>query len=356
MATRTEGEAAVILAFLEPYFGGGFQPGKVNRAEAGAINRILTYVRDHFGGMRYILGLALDFTLLAQRLAIHDPEAKRFRADLTKEALFLRYPRITQRGSRQANTLTVQFEDRSHKIQVKEGIRAIEEAVGDLFNDLNRTGYPSAYVYNTGQWHKYQDELLLPCFQLSDSGRFVLCQDLIDLGLALPVNRFFGRSVPRVRLFPEIVDHYPRSTAGENAGVAFQAIAYGYVKADRPHLSLIADKVRTGSARQEAPGRRRRLLRCGLGDVGRSEGWTDYGGKRRIRAGHLPEKGGVASNPRPGVRRVDRRGSGGPVEFGERGAVHRGRPPQDDPDVGLAQAGHGGARDAAPPLSRREGS
>jgi hypothetical protein len=55
-------------------------------------------------------------------------------------------------------------------------------------------------------------------------------------------------------LFEEIIRHYPRSSPSENSGAVFQGIAYGYIKADRPHLSLIVDKVRTGSARQHRIG------------------------------------------------------------------------------------------------------
>ncbi|MEF2278023.1 hypothetical protein V3W47_06890 [Deinococcus sp. YIM 134068] len=44
---------------------------------------------------------------------------------------------------------------------------------------------------------------------------------------------------------------YPRiASRQENGGAVFQAIAFGYVVAQYPHLDVIADKVRTGSARQ----------------------------------------------------------------------------------------------------------
>ena len=246
MHTRTEDESETIRGFLEPHFGVGVTPAAPTAAETTLIDQVLGYVSERFGRMRYVLGLALDFTLLAQQLSLRDPEAKAHRPTLTLEDIFNHYSLVKERAGRQANTLSLK-----HGTQTV-GIRKIEESVVDLFGRANRPGYPSAYVYNTGQWHKYQDTLLLPCFQLSEAGRFYLCNALIDFGLAnLTENRFFGREVPRVRLFEQILKSYPRSSQQENSGSIFQAIAYGYFNADRPHLSLIVDKTRTGSAKQK---------------------------------------------------------------------------------------------------------
>jgi hypothetical protein len=90
------------------------------------------------------------------------------------------------------------------------------------------------------------------CFRLSESGRLLVCQRLITFGLGrLAKNVFFGRSRARPRLYEIIMSEFPRTGGGnENAGTIFQGLAYGYVHADRPHLSLIVDKSRTGSARQ----------------------------------------------------------------------------------------------------------
>ena len=193
---------------------------------------------------KYVLGLAIDFVSLAQKISRSDPELGAFRPGLTEAELFSRYHAGTAEDDEQGNTLTFRFEGQSF------GIRAVEEAVCDLFIKADRTGYPSAYVYNTGMWHHFKP-MLLDCFKLSEGGRFSLISDLIEFGLAsFPKNIYFGRAVPRVRLFESIVADYPRSARGENSGMVFQGIVYGFLKADRPHLSLIVDKVRTGSARQ----------------------------------------------------------------------------------------------------------
>lgn len=246
---RTADEEKIIQTFLEPHFGIDFKPVAVGKAEQSTTKGVLTYIEEKFAGMRYVLGLALDFTLLAQQISNHDPDAKKSRPNLTKEELFNRYEFVTSRDGRTANTLSLKYQSQTI------GIRKIEESVVDLFGELSRPGYPSAYVYNTGQWHKYQDTLLIPCFQLSESSRYHLANALIDYALEhLTASRFYGREIARVRLFEEILSHYSRTQAGENSGAVFQGLAYGFIKADRPHLSLIVDKVRTGSARQHRIG------------------------------------------------------------------------------------------------------
>jgi hypothetical protein len=248
MRERTEIETAAIARFLDKGFDEGFTPGEVSEAELALSGHILKSVEDKFHSVTYILGLPLDFTVVAQKLSEFDLDAKDFRGDLDETALFARYPRTTS-GTQNVNTLTLTFQFNSKTKKV--GIRRVEEDVCDLFIAADRTGYPSAYVYNTGMWHHFQ-ELLVNCFKLSESGRYLLCQQLIEFGLEkLPKNTFFGRDTPRFRLFEQIIKDYPRTaTANENAGMVMQSIAYGYMKADRPHLSLIVDKSRTGSAKQ----------------------------------------------------------------------------------------------------------
>jgi len=245
MPEPSEQELSSIATFLEPHFGLGFRALDLDEAETTAIGTLLQYVAEQFPKMRYILGLTLDFCLLAQQLSLHDAEAKAPRPGLTDEQLFARYVLVTERGGRAANTLSLTYGTNTV------GIRKIEESVVDLFGSLNRPGYPSAYVYNTGQWQKYRESLLVPCFRLSESARHELARRLILFGLAnLTENRFFGRDAPRVRLFDLILASYPRASPQENSGAAFQAMVYGYFNADRPHLSLIVDKTRTGSAKQ----------------------------------------------------------------------------------------------------------
>lgn len=243
-------EKKIIADFLRADFPGLDLDSdtKLVADERRTIERVEDYVATRFKGMKYILGLALDFTLLAQRLSTVDEESKALRKGLTEEGLFTRYQLVTERGSRQANTLTLKYGG------MQQGIRKIEESVAEFFHRLKRTDYPSAYVYNTGQWQKYKD-LLVDCFRLSEAGRLELCKRLIHFGLAnMAVADFYGRSVPRPALLPEIISSYPRAARGENGGLTLQALAYGFCEADRPHLSIVTDKVRRGSKRQKQIG------------------------------------------------------------------------------------------------------
>jgi hypothetical protein len=244
------GEKKIIAEFLGADFPGLDLDSitKLSADEQRIIERVEDYVATRFKSMKYILGLALDFALLAQRLSAVDEEGKALRKDLTEEGLFARYQLVTERGSRQANTLTLKVG------RMQQGIRKIEESVAEFFHRLKRTDYPSAYVYNTGQWQKYKD-LLVDCFRLSEAGRLALCKRLIHFGLTnMAVADFYGRSVPRPALLPEIIRSYPRAARGENGGLTLQALAYGFCKADRPHLSIVTDKVRRGSKRQKQIG------------------------------------------------------------------------------------------------------
>lgn len=242
---RTESEKHIIQEFLGEIF---IEPdAKISDVtqEEALIEEYIDYIDTRFKSMKYILGLGLDFCILAQKLSRQDSEMKQFTPNFTNEEIFHRYQLVTSRGGKKANTLTLTYGDS------QEGIRKIEESVANLFHAMDRSDYPSAYVYNTGQWQKYQD-LLTWAFQLSESGKWAVCDRLISYGLDhLPKNSFYVREQPRVRLYEQLVQSYERSAKGENGGLVFQAIAYGFLCADRPHLALVADKVRTGSSRQK---------------------------------------------------------------------------------------------------------
>lgn len=214
------------------------------------IKEILKYVDLHIAEKKtYVLGLAVDFAVLAERLAEADPEALDARPTITELEIFARYKLVEKVGSKIANTLSLAFDGAK-----KKGIRRTEEELVTLFHGLGRSSYPSAYVYNTGQWQKYKDLLVLT-FGLSPAGRRLVVSELLKLALMrLPENAYYGRQTPRARLFGQVISGYPRSDDNENAGLTFQAIAFGFVSADRPHLQILASSVRVGSARQRRIG------------------------------------------------------------------------------------------------------
>jgi hypothetical protein len=233
-----------LQVFLDGHFGKDFEPSAPSAAEVATLNSLVDYVAVMLPQARYVAGLVIDFAVLAQKLSHFDPQAKSARPSLTEATLFEQYELIKSRGKTTANTLTLKYGANQF------GIRAIEEEVVDLFRSKLKRPYPSAYVYNTGQWHKYTKQLV-EAFRLSESGRFILVNEIAVLILSgLPENRFYLRSETRPRVFEEVIKTFPRQHKGENGGLVFQGIAYGYINADRPHLSLAVDKVRTGSSRQ----------------------------------------------------------------------------------------------------------
>lgn len=236
---RTDRETRAAAGLIGTRFGVGENQASVSSDEEAVVRGIVEAVHDRFRRMKYVLGTALDFVLLAESVGEDE-----FRPGLTQEQIFETYPRVTHRGERELNTLTVaDAEGQEH------GTRALEEAVMSAFHEATRTDYPKAYVYNSGQWHKFGD-LLEAAFSLSKAGRLAAANALFDYGLlAMPKNTAFA-GIARPRLFPQVVEEYRRDgVKGEKGGSVFQGIAYGYFKADRPHLSVEARGSRTGSSR-----------------------------------------------------------------------------------------------------------
>lgn len=206
------------------------------------------YVQSRFSGMAYILGLALDFLLLAQQIAQHDSARRIYSPSLTLEDVFKSHPLVELRGTRQANTLSLKVDGKTC------GIRKLEETVRSFFYSEHRLGYPSAYVYNTGQWKKYEDLLLL-AFRMSSRSRYASLIALLDFGgEQIPAAEYSALQAASVGRFEFVLEHYPRSASGENGGLSFQAICFAYVTQAYGHLFISVDKVRSGSARQKRIG------------------------------------------------------------------------------------------------------
>jgi hypothetical protein len=96
---------------MATYFGADFTPAPIGNNEDAVIQEILKYVNGRFNRMKYILSLALDFSLLARQIVIIDKAAAAFQPDLSRDDLFSRYTLITEKAGRTANTLTLRFQD-----------------------------------------------------------------------------------------------------------------------------------------------------------------------------------------------------------------------------------------------------
>lgn len=187
--------------------------------------------------------MALDFLMIAERLAQRDDWVRGFDPDIERADILDRY------GNAAKTTLTPKYDGERY------GIRPVHNNVIDLFReDLARTNFPSSPGHHTGEWERY-DDMLESAFRLSRAGRYAAAQRLFDLGLEeLESKDYERRNPPFPQPFLRVLQDYERSAPFEQGGSAYQALCYGFVKANWPHLSFRASKVRTGSSRQHRYG------------------------------------------------------------------------------------------------------
>lgn len=239
---RTDREARAASGLLDDRFGVGSEDGVVSPEERDLIRWMLGEVDRHFGRRKFILGTAINAVLLAE--ALDDGDAH-FRSGMTEAAIFEAYPRVTHdaKGD-ELDTLTLTGADGREV-----GNRGIEMDVLAAFQKARRK-YSGGYAHNASKWHRYV-ELLEAGFSLSRRGRRLAANALFDYGLlAMPENTAFT-GIERPPLFYQTIDEFPRGRfKGELGGSVFQGIAYGFFKADRPHLSVEARNSRTSSAKQ----------------------------------------------------------------------------------------------------------
>jgi len=134
---------------------------------------------------------------------------------------------------------------------VEEGLRSRINEIGDFFqSEMSRTNFPNAPGHYTGNWEDHVNILEL-AFSLSSSGRHEAAERLIEFGLIdLESKNYPTREPPFPQPFLEVLNDYERTHDNEMGGLTYQAMIYGYVKTEWPHLSLRASSVRTGSSRQ----------------------------------------------------------------------------------------------------------
>ncbi|GGN92833.1 hypothetical protein [Haloarcula pellucida] len=253
---RTEEEDAAIVDFLADYFperydGGGQQSlfadegpsvEDFSDTELEEIETLVDSTESAFNSSKGILGLALDFLMVAEELSRADDRLEGFQPEIDRAQLFTWY----DNGAK--TSLTLVHDSRY-------SIRSVHNDVIELFrSDLLRTNFPSSPGHHTGEWERY-DDLLESSFRLSSAGRHEAAQRLFDIGLdQLAARDFDTRDPPFPDPFKEILNDYPRKHPDEEGGLTYQALSYGYIRTNWPHLSFRASKVRTGSSRQHRYG------------------------------------------------------------------------------------------------------
>ena len=252
---RTDREEKAIRSFLRSHFPAEYVEREIDLSEPvgdnstisdGEFERITTLIEEageQFESSKGTLGLAIDFVVLTEKLARNDDSFRGFTPRTGIKDILDRYESTAK------SSLTLQ------RGEFREGIRSYHNDLIDLFRgDLNRTNFPSSPGHHTGEWERY-DDMLETALSLSSEGRYVAAQRLFDLGLErLESKEFEHRIPPFTKPFVRVLEDYKRRGPDEQGGTAYQALCYGYVKSEWPHLSFRASKVRTGSARQQRHG------------------------------------------------------------------------------------------------------
>jgi hypothetical protein len=122
--------------------------------------------------------------------------------------------------------------------------------------EKKRFDYPSCAPHATQTWGDYRNWLdALVTFSPKDLDQ--LRAKVIKYVLTkLKSQEFDPASVATdPPLFRLVLESFPLTAQkGEPTGAAFQAIVFGFVRADNPHLQVEIDKVRTGSKRLQRVG------------------------------------------------------------------------------------------------------
>ncbi|MUV87810.1 hypothetical protein GJ631_14930 [Natronomonas sp. CBA1123] len=252
---RADWEEEAIDEFLTKHFPPGYgddqgtlagyadDDGVISDEEMEEIETLVNRAESLFSSSKGTLGLAIDFIILAEELSHTDDWLLGYDSEISRSDILERYESTAK------SSLTLKRDN------TKEGIRSFHNELIDLFrNDLSRTNFPSSPGHHTGEWERY-DDMLENAFRLSRDGRYEAAQRLFDIGLErLESKDYQRRDPPFTKPFVEVLRNYERSAPFEQGGSAYQALCYGYVKAQWPHLSLRASKVRTGSSRQHRYG------------------------------------------------------------------------------------------------------
>ena len=170
------------------------------------------------------------------------------------EEFFADYPRITEGVS----ALTVTLPNGGQKT-----IRPAYERYHRLYvTEENRLDYPRSAPYATGKWGDYQ-HWLDALVRMSKQDLEWVARSCVAFVLDELKDQSFDPSSVRAEppIFKWLVKDFEfgERAPGEPTGAAFQAMVFGYVRADAPHLQVEARKARAGSARTQ-----------GIGDI---DGW-----------------------------------------------------------------------------------
>lgn len=201
-----------------------------------------------FTKRKFSAGLLIAFIDFLKDLGVPNQKFKNL------DHLLKKYPRheMTAAGQR-ANTLIVARGNERGTISLRPFYNEVER----FFRaEKKRFDYPSCAPHATQAWGDYRNWLdALVTFSSKEIDQ--LRSKVVEYVLAkLKSQEFDPASVTtEPPLFRLILESFPLTAhKGEPTGAAYQAIVFGFVRADNPHLQVEIDKVRTGSKRLQRVG------------------------------------------------------------------------------------------------------
>lgn len=210
------------------------------------IDNLLNELKDAFNTRKFAAGVLIAMIDFLTELDIPSLNVRSFQ-DLLE--VFPRQ-RTTAHGKR-ANTLIVRRGESTLSL------RPFYNNAERLFRaEHKRYDYPSCAPHATQSWQDYTNWLDSLC-KMDQKELQILKGKVIDFVLnELPDQGYQQGSIETIPpLFQIILEDFDfTAPRGEPSGAAFQGAAFGFIRADNPHLQVEIDKVRTGSRRLQRVG------------------------------------------------------------------------------------------------------
>jgi hypothetical protein len=215
-----------------------------------SVETIVAEVQNEFRAKkprRFAAGVLIGLIDLLRAIGIPRPDVRSY------EDLIRAFPREgTVAGGGTANTLILRT-----SADTTTSLRPFYNKAEKFFRvQQKRYDYPNCAPHATQSWKDYThwiDELCTFTIEQLQEIR----STVVEFVLAeLPSHQFVpGRDGRREAVFRKLLEEFDfGARPGERTGAAFQGVAFGFIRAENPHLQVEVDKVRAGSRRLQRVG------------------------------------------------------------------------------------------------------